>query len=600
MARRRQNLIQRYVNQGPTTICLHPGTYTLPTPLVVSAGFSHLTIQGCDRGVVLAAASGTDCFVLGLVLVEGQTDFTMRNLDLALPNARFQFGADAIAGVPDELKALFEEYARELVVSIGVYVRGGSDIRFERCRFTFAANTRGNVFGAGVFATGVVTGLEVVDCAFTAPEVAVVPLSALARGEQAEPPYQVRYGYLQVPAYLHTVPFRPFVRPPSPVVRRVIQARAAAQAAAAKPVAAENEAAIARAAPVRAEVAVEAPGAPNPVLQIAVSTLADAAIERNMFDGLTVPMLVLGQVGTLRIEDNTVRSCYGGFWLVTAQSAAAALLMIDRVAAAAAVLRKDPGSLGLVPLADPVLVFASVLARLLPQSPPCDAPIQVGRIALPDPQALQTAEDMFGRLYTLAALPVLVAKAARPAARAAKAPAKAPAPGPEPVINVKLPVELADIFKRVKVANPADVVPETDVGTSLVPRLDVGGNQIDAVFADSYTGTGLFVIDLELSGSSSLICSGNRIRNRVDPGATVDLYSLVECTVTGNIISNEMSNTDSLTHMSMFLKPRLMNANAVVPAVAVTGNVLIGPINLPARPQGYPAWETYNTQINQS
>ena len=33
------------------TICLQPGTYTLPQPLVIGAGYSDLTIEGCG-GVV--------------------------------------------------------------------------------------------------------------------------------------------------------------------------------------------------------------------------------------------------------------------------------------------------------------------------------------------------------------------------------------------------------------------------------------------------------------------------------------------------------------------------------------------------------------------
>ena len=47
-----QFLLARYANRGPVTICLEPGTYTLPAPLVVGPGLDGLTLHGCGEGVV--------------------------------------------------------------------------------------------------------------------------------------------------------------------------------------------------------------------------------------------------------------------------------------------------------------------------------------------------------------------------------------------------------------------------------------------------------------------------------------------------------------------------------------------------------------------
>ena len=81
------------------------------------------------------------------------------------------------------------------------------------------------------------------------------------------------------------------------------------------------------------------------------------------------------------------------------------------------------------------------------------------------------------------------------------------------------------------------------------------------------------------------------MRSRVESGATVTLYQLVGCAVTGNIISN-----DIYTDLAAFKGPTPTNRSLIlqstpVPdapaaAVAVTGNVLIGDEPVwPSRPQ---------------
>jgi hypothetical protein len=123
----------------------------------------------------------------------------------------------------------------------------------------------------------------------------------------------------------------------------------------------------------------------------------------------------------------------------------------------------------------------------------------------------------------------------------------------------------------------------------------VSRNQVDAVVAKSDSGAGLLVIALDTTDASSLVCSGNRIRSRVELGATVSLWSLVECTFTGNIVSNEIANAKN--DRSLVLEPHLIGK---VAAVAVTGNVLIGQAQLPARPNAAPfdTWNGLNTITN--
>src|SRR5262249_12428817 len=135
--------------------------------------------------------------------------------------------------------------------------------------------------------------------------------------------------------------------------------------------------------------------------QFGVPSLSDAEIVGNTFDGLTVPVLVLGQAGTVRIDDNTVRGCYGGFWLVTT-STTHTVSMLDRVASGASQLREYLASSQLVSLSDPVLFLAAVIGRVLPLTP--DATTLTGAVGLiqaPDTKLLQQAQVQFTRLYAL-------------------------------------------------------------------------------------------------------------------------------------------------------------------------------------------------------
>ena len=452
----------------------------------------------------------------------------------------------------------------------------------ESCTFLFESSDTLNVFGAGVFAARDVEGLEIADCDFTAPVAASMPFSGLARGAEAVPPYQVRFGYLQVPTRSQDVSFRPLLmigehgRTVCDVPRRAPALSKQAAAAAAKKAAAEAAAAAAAAA------------------AIGVPSLADAVVERNLFDGLTVPVLVMGQVGTARIEDNTVRRCYGGFWLVTT-STTRALSLLDRVGVGTNAVWSYLVSSRLTSLADPVLLIASVLGRILPLTPPSAAATSdVGAILLSSAPALKDAQNLLLRLNQLpskteTAVAGLLGAETGDAKGAIKTEA---AVAGKPALEAELPSRIVTIFKAPAHAATRDLVPEVDPGTALIPRLEVSSNQVDAVLADADSGTALFVLALDTTRMSSLVCTGNRFRSRVVQGAAVSLWALAECAVTGNIVSNEIPGAEN--DKSIVLEPEVVGK---APAVAVTGNVLVGPVVLPPRPLPAPfnTWAGLNT-----
>ena len=393
------------------------------------------------------------------------------------------------------------------------------------------------MFGAGVFAAMVIDGLQVEDCSFSAPEASTLPFSTLAGGGTAEPPFQVRFGYLQVPT----------------------------------------------------------PGTPDAAAPAtpALLTLANARFERNVFDGLTVPVLVIGRIGTTRIDDNTVRSCYGGLQPRRERHQHPRLDRPVRSGDAAA--WKILVAQGLTALADPILLIATVIGRTLPAAPAAEgADIPGGVIVEPSPAVLAGALNLFQPLFTAAAAtataaPATTAVAAEPteAFGAAETTAVGAAgAGAE----VELPADITHMFIDPGVVDTANAVPTADPGTAVVPRLEISANQIDAVIADSDSGAGLFVLATDVADRSALICNGNRIRSRVPMGATVSLQLLVDCTVIGNIVSNEIVG-DKQTQ-SISLNPRVIQQSVV--GVAVTGNVLLGQARLPTRPLPAPldVWES--------
>lgn len=573
-----QEVIDRYARQGPATICLAPGTYTLSRPLVITADHANLTIQGCSAGVTIQVEDEHPVFVLGVILLEGVTNFTLRDLELHVPLVRLRVGATAIAGLPTDRRALAASYGKLLDCAIGVYARGGAGLRFENCTFTFGRSANRNVFGSAIFATRAVDGLEIVDCTFAAEESPTSPFNALARGLEADPPYQVRFGYAQIPTRTAAASFGTLgftaAAADEPVVASQRRSRLSA----------DKQAALAAS-------------------EIGVPSLADAEIVGNVFDGLTVPVLVVGQAGTVRIDDNTVRGCYGGFWLVTT-STTRTVAMLDRIASGAAQLKEYLAYSQLASLSDPVLFLAAVVGRVLPLTP--DATTLTGAVGLiqrPDTNLLQEAQGLFTRLYALPTFDAVLATGgtqAEPAVEAQPAVDAEPAAEPGVVVTgrtldvrkIELPPNLVSVFTQRAAADTSGLVPEADPGTALTPRLDVNGNQVDAVFARADSGAGLLVVALDTTGASSLICANNRIRSRIPAGATVGLWSLVECAFTGNVVTNEVERVE--TNRSLVLRPQPLGQAA---AVAVTGNVLVGPAQLPFRPNPAPfdTWNGLNT-----
>ncbi|HUO37707.1 MAG TPA: IPT/TIG domain-containing protein, partial [Mycobacterium sp.] len=556
------DLLNGCANIGPVTVCLQPGTYTLSEPLAFGPELNGLTLQGCQPGVVLRGPSqpGSE-FGLGLIAMQATQAVTIRGLELVTPLVAIQPPAGGFPSLHNATanQALMQAFCSGLQVAVGISANGCTHLTVEDCTFDLPDPGPTNIFGAGIYATGAIEGLAVKGCCFgSANPPATVPFNQLATTQPANnqfgaaPPYQLTFGYLQIP---------------------------------------------------------ESTSVPQ---QTAPQILHDATLERSHFEGVTIPALVMARLGSLRIDTNTVRNTYGGFWLVSIAEAAQTL-MFDQQNVGDTKLYIPAAGVGIASLRDAIFMIASQLGQLLPTTGPgatpatpsgvaAPTPATPSGVAAPTPAHLTLAREALTAIHARAQATAGVAITGLPEATRAA---------------VGAPAALSSAI----VTKAAVAVPLADTGTSVSLRLDICDCQIDAIIADSYSGAGLLVVDLTADLGSAVV-HGNRIRSRFPMGESALLSGLGMATISGNIVANEVaklfpfiiSPPQLLTSHSMVLNPAGASAllgmvdpsSAPVSAgVAITGNVFVDPTILPARaPMTPPApapmndWMFLNTEID--
>lgn len=531
-----QSLLESHATTGPITACLAPGTYTLTEPLVLGKGFSDLTLQACGPGVTLQAPGkhGPE-FVLGLIAIEGATSVTIRGLRLTMPLTGFSPPSGSFSSLSDANQSLLGEFSAGLQVAIGISASGSAGLTVEDCVFELPDPARANSFSAGIFATGAMNDLKITGCSFqSAIAPTSVPFHDLAAGNQVEPPYQLAFGYLQVP------------------------------------------------------------GASAVAAEAAPPLLHDATIEQSLFEGLSVPVLVTAQVGTLRADENTVRNCYAGFWLISITDPAQLLPFFDQFAVGNSGIYEVAAIFGISALLDRIPVIAAAIGQVLPATPPAGGLLVPGSILTPSAARLTLARQTLRTIFTRAAGPGGLPTAAAPA------PGEGVTGAAGEATRGQLPPEIDAILGNAGSAAAAPI-PVAGTGTSGVAvRLDLCDCQIDAVIAGSYSGAGLLVLDMTADTGSALL-HDNRIRSRFLMGETVLVLSVTAgfvgfggATVTGNVVANEVvpavmggGSFQGQVNYSMVLDAAVTPYG--VPAVAITGNVFVDPTRFPQRQLNIPS-----------
>ncbi len=510
-------LLESCADMGPVTICLEPGDYTLSRPLVFGPELDGVTLQGCREGVVLQApAQPGNEFGLGLIVLEAVNGVTIRGIELAAPLVAFQPPAGSFSSLSGANLVLMQAVSSGLQVAIGIFAQDCTGVTVEDCTLSLPDPGEANIFGAGIVATGAMQGIDVTGCTFrSANPPARIPFNQLAVTQIANnnqvgapPPYQLTFGYVQLPSAI-----------------------AATQ-------------------------------------QTVPQIFHDATIKRALFEGLTIPALVMAQLGTLRIDANTVRNSYGGFWLVSIADAVP-LSIFGQLTVGDPALYQDYAKRGIAALRDSIFLIASQIGHLLLTTAPGGAPAAPSAVAGPTGAHLALPRETLRSLRARVQRTASAATGQPPAGGASVLPAPATLP---PGI----------------VAKPPSPVPVADTGASVSLRLDICDCQIDAIVAASYSGAGLLVVDLNTDWGSAVV-HGNRIRSRFPKGETALISGLGEATVTGNIVANESATSNSLalnpavagTQFGPILDPS--TAPLAAAAVVITGNVFINPASLPAR-----------------
>ena len=489
-----QALLDTYATRGPITVCLEPGTYTLPAPLLLGSELDGITLQACREGVVLQAQSeaGPE-FVPGLIVMQDVSSVTIRNVWLSVPLATGFSPPPGSFGLSQANQSLLEQFSTGLQVAIGISVDGSAGLTVEDCTFELPDPGQANSFGAGIYATGAMNDLKIKGCVFqSASPPTTVPFNDLAAGNPAGPPYQLTFGYLQVP------------------------------------------------------------GASAFSTEATPQLLHNATIEQSLFQGLTVPAIVMAQIGTLRVDQNTVRNSYAGFWFVSIADPAQLLPFFDffdQLVISDSLVYTFLANVGNSALADRIFVIAAVIGQVLPATPPTGGLLVPGRILTPSAAQLTLARQMIRGIFTRAARTGGPSRGtasgtaggasgtgsgSSPAASGATTgAAEGSPPSAEPAVAAEekvtgsagkaelteLPPEIDAILTNLGAPASAPPIPVADTGTSdLSLRLDLCDGQVDAIIADSYSGAGLLVIDFT-TGTGLALLHDNRIPEPLPDGS---------------------------------------------------------------------------------
>ena len=549
----------------PTTICLEPGTYALRWPLRIGPRHGQLTLRAQRPGVVLRAEQETaPQFVLGLITAEDTDGLSLQDLEITPANVPFELGPDVYSHLPERARELLAAH-RHRRIAIGVHATRCTNLSFDGCRFVVpppaspaagrqaagrqaageppggaqAAAGNDDLFAVAIFGSGATSGLRVVRCTFTASERLEHARHHRGEGEGTDRRHHVALGFAQVPVAV------------------------AAPHSDAEP-----------AAPERAAPGEPAPGQPatdssqpgrQPYGSASLPLLDDAVFEGNVFERLTAAAVVIGQLGTLRIERNSVRECHAGFWLIT-QHASHVLTYLDRLVNQADDAYRDLVNAHLTALAEPLLFHTTVLARTLPAELADD--IDAG----PEPRRLEPPseadERQAGELH-----------------HQLSAPDAEPEPAAGSAQRESWGHRFVETFGRVRGTRRQPKAITVPPEAALRCLLSLSGNIVQTGIAPA-----LVVLDTAPDSAASLILTGNHLRSHLRSGASACLYLLHACTSAANIVINEESEHGSAA--SLIIRPRRDQERH---EIAITGNVLVGRAYLPGRPGNLPSWHALNS-----
>lgn len=507
------------------TICFSPGRYELTAPLVLRRDHSNLTLRGCNEAAVLAVESGQDSkFGQGLIVLDDADNVTITGFELVMPQAP---GASADAQpftggflAAEDVRTINTTTANRYV-SIAIRPVNCAVLEVTNCLFRFrvgdaeqvaevSPNAR-DVLGIGIFAAGGLWGLRARGNRFL--HESTIPLS------EGGPKHLLA-------GFVHTD-----VLAPKAFLAKTYQLG----------------------------------GSTLPAL------LQDAEFVDNEFHGLAAAILVVAQMGEVRVRDNIVRGGYGGFWLMDAKSALRAASMTGKTTL-------PGGSHGGL---DFVVILLLLAAATYPL-PHYLGPV-VRHVAQLDATQLEKFHKQAATDRT--AFEALFTK--RLQADNATYTGSAPTPGgAEPIAAAEAQSPATDLGTHRFLSGLALATSLGQHYPVVSTSLRVEHNSVDCQLpGDAPTGSALFTllpIRDEQHPSTATIDANRLFSGGANP--VVAIFGGSAITVTGNLVAIAPEEGHSLVV-------------GLVRMVAITGNVVQGPSRLPMR--GFPApldtWLPLNT-----
>jgi hypothetical protein len=255
---------------GRVTISLKPGRYRLPETLRLDQRHAGLTLEGCDRGVILEAQDSRElAFLDGLIAVAACWNVTLRRLNFLMPRTSFFKAGGRLLGVESDVLSNIAELAgadrnmlapffEGLTASIGLRVTESGQVEVQACSFVLEGRELPTGFKVGVLLNGHCPGLHVEDNHF------------LARNQPAEA-LPLTFGLLHTPVIEAEVRF---------IDEETVEIRGS----------------------------------------IHVPMLEGARICGNDFEGVGAAALIEAETGTVQIDDNRVLQVYAGFLLCSLEA----------------------------------------------------------------------------------------------------------------------------------------------------------------------------------------------------------------------------------------------------------------------------------------
>lgn len=506
-----QAILERYKNQEQLTICLLPGDYFLDAPLQLESEHSNLTLEGCHDGAVFYAnPHSAKNFLHGMIVLNRANNVTLRRLRFQLPLVPFIDSGGQLAGLPTKIANRYvgELLQQQLSVSVGIRSLHCALLVVEDCLFRFTTGEKSNVFGVGILANSECHGLTVVRTRFVHDDEYLRKFG--------EFPYRLLVGFLLAPT-----------------------------------------------------VRIEKFDPEEPTGIVVPSLLQDATFRDNLFSGMTIAMLTIADYGVVRLENNTVRDCYGGLWLFS----------FDFMGY---LFSKIPNSF--IPiLGGDAFLMGTILGQGFPLPKEFDTSDAL-RV-----ESNQVREVKRVRTANLNTEFIAALNDVQPAAA---------------VVGRALSSNFDELLRIFSIMEEL-ALQQVQSPHRFSLSFHVLNNNIDTRVKEGASSTGLILIgNIRENGAEeitdALLLSANKICNRaMIPIPTALVLFFGYGTVTGNLILNTNIESVQEAHrhsLSLLYMNLLLQFGSLITGSAITGNVFQGTPTLPQL-QGVPNWELLNTVI---